>query len=100
MISGRHPSAQCLDGLLVVDAEVALERDQLARVLERLVGVPVMQVPDRRVEDVEDDDREDLDPPVEVAAVAETPSAAELATQGSVASTRVSSCSSSTTLMA
>ena len=71
MISGWKCSAQLLDRLLVVDAEVVLERDDLlARGGTRAAGAPPCRVPDRGVHDVEDEDREDLDPPVEDVAVA------------------------------
>ena len=70
--------------LLVEDPESALQRDQVLRVLERLGGVPVVEVPDRRVDDIEGEDREDLDPPIEVVAVAETSTARELATPGTL----------------
>ena len=54
---------------------MALEPDQLLRVLERFGGIAVVQVSDRRVHDVEHDDRENLDPPVQRVTVAQSPSA-------------------------
>ena len=64
---------QCpaLDRRFVEDAEVVLERDDvLARCGTRAGGWLPFEVPDRGVDDVEQEDREDLDPPVDVAAVA------------------------------
>ena len=52
---------------------VALPADQLLGVVERVDRCRPVRVPDRRVHEVEDEDREDLGPPVERAAVAEPP---------------------------
>ena len=71
-----------LDRLLVVDAEVVLERDDLCFAWSNAcggAGAPAVDVPDRRVHDVEHEDREDLDPPVEDVPVAQAAAAAELA---------------------
>ena len=70
-MSGVKCSAQLLDRRLVEDAEVVLERDDVPRVVERVQRMAAVGVPDRGVHDVEREDREDLDPPVDVAAVAE-----------------------------
>src|SRR5436190_7457760 len=60
-----------LDRRLVEDPEVVLERDDLLRVLEGAGGVRAVGVPDRGVHEVEAEDREHLDPPVENVTVAE-----------------------------
>ena len=52
-----------------------------ARVAERVGLVGVVEVPDRRVDEVEDRDEADLHPPVERVAVAEPPPAAQATVQ-------------------
>ena len=68
---------QCplLDRLLVIDAEPVLDRDDLPGVRKRGGRVRAVQVPHERVHDIERQNREELDPPVENVAVGKNTSA-------------------------
>src|SRR5947209_5929631 len=69
-----------VDGLVVVDAEVVLERHDLARVVERVrrgVGAAAVQVSDRGIHGVEDQNREQLYPTIEDVSVGEHACAGE-----------------------
>src|ERR1700738_1961483 len=64
-----------LERELVVDAEMLLPVDELTRVLQRGPRICAHRVPHRRVDGVEDQDRDDLEPPVQAAPVAQRPAA-------------------------
>jgi hypothetical protein len=63
-----------------IDAEVVLERHDLARVVERVrrrMGATAVEVSDRRVHAVEGEDRDQLHPPIEDVPVGEHARAGE-----------------------
>ena len=76
VVHGDHegPEVQCplLQRALVVDAELLLPMDEIARVAERDRRILVHLVPHRGVDEVEREDHEELGPPVDEVPVAET----------------------------
>ena len=76
-MNGRDPSAHAWIACSWLMPSDFCQPDDVERVLVGLVHVAVVQVPDERVHEVEDRDREQLAPPVEAVTVAQGPTAGQ-----------------------
>ena len=77
MMNAREPSAHAWIACSWLMPSAFWTFDEVLGVLERLLRVAVVQVPDERVDAVEDQDRQQLAPPVEAVTVAQGPTAGE-----------------------